>query len=96
MSYYVKEIVRPNYLTMEAEREKVKQIEKKKTKSKTKKKKLLSKLQKRLSSKRILKKSKVELRLPKKEVESVWYDTSRFFKNEMEDAKRSMFLWLQM
>jgi hypothetical protein len=50
----------------------------------------ISKL-KTITNKPILKSKKVTLKLPTKEIESTWDDTSRFFKNEYEETKALFF-----
>ena len=60
----------------------------KKKKSKT----FLKSLSKKFPSKRILKKERPTLTIKQKEIPSVLGDTNRFFKDEMEETKRSMFL----
>jgi len=60
----------------------------KKKKSKT----FLKSLSKKLPSKRILKKERPTLTIKQREVPSVLGDPNRFFKDEMEEVKRTMFL----
>lgn len=59
---------------------------------KKKKKTFLKSLQKKLPSKRILKKEKPTLTIKQKEVTSILGDPNRFFKDEMEEVKGTMFL----
>jgi len=61
----------------------------KEKKSKKKKSTLLKKLSKKLSGKKILKKSKATIVLHTKEPAEY---VSRYFKDEMQETKRSMFL----
>jgi len=60
----------------------------KKKKSKT----FLKSLSKKLPSKRILKTERPTLTIKQREVPSVLGDPNRFFKDEMEEVKRTMFL----
>lgn len=53
---------------------------------------LKKRLSKKVESKRVLKKSKVTLHLKQKEIPSILSDPNRFFKDELEETKRSMFL----
>ena len=59
---------------------------------KKKKKTFLKSLQKKFPSKKILKKEQPTLTIKQREVPSVLGDPNRFFKNEMEETKKSMFL----
>lgn len=47
---------------------------------------------KKITSKRILKKSQVSYKIPKRKEYSILGDQNRFFKDEMEDIEMSMFL----
>ena len=49
-------------------------------------------IERKFKVKRILKKSDVRVNMPQKRIESVLGDENRFFKNEYEQEKRSMFL----
>ena len=51
-----------------------------------------SKKESKLKFKNVMKASKVEIKLKPYKAESSWDDPQRFFKNEMEETKRSMFL----
>lgn len=46
---------------------------------------------KKVVSKRILKPSKTTLNIKQREVQSIFNDPNRFFKNEMEEARNSLF-----
>jgi len=46
-----------------------------------------------ISLKRIIKNEQVSLKLKDREIHSVLRDKNRFFKDELEETKRSMFLW---
>ena len=53
--------------------------------------KLKKSLQKKVTSKRILKKGKMSVHIPEFKAPSILGDTNKFFKNEWEETKRSMF-----
>ena len=46
----------------------------------------------KMKSRRVMKKSSVDIKIPAYKAESSWDDPNRFFKNELEETKRSMFL----
>jgi len=54
--------------------------------------KIVKKLSSKVSGKKILKTEKATLTIKQRDVPSVLGDTNRFFKEEMEETKRSMFL----
>ena len=54
--------------------------------------KLLKSLSKPVTSKRIMKKGQMTIHIPERKVESIFNDPNRFFKNEWEETKKSMFL----
>ena len=58
---------------------------------KKKKKGFLKSLQKKIPSKRIIKKETPTLTIKQREVPSVLGDPNRFFNDEMEEVKRTMF-----
>jgi len=95
--YYVKEIVRPNYTTGEAEREKFKQPKEtskstnKKQDKKSKGSKVLKQLQKQITSKKFLKRPKLTVKIPEYKPHSILGETNKFFKNEWEESKKTMF-----
>jgi len=59
---------------------------------KKKKKGFLKSLQKKIPSKSIIKSQQPTLTIKQKEIPSVLGDPNRFFKDEMEEVKRTMFL----
>ena len=59
---------------------------------KKKKKGFLKSLQKKVTNKSIIKSQQPTLTIKQKEPTSVLGDPNRFFKDEMEDVKRTMFL----
>ena len=63
-----------------------------KKKKSSKKKTFLKSLSKKLPVKRILKTERPTLTIKQKEIPSVLGDPNRFFKDEMEEVKRTMFL----
>jgi len=52
----------------------------------------LKKLSKSLKTRKILKKGQMTVHIPERKVESIFNDPNRFFKNELEETKKSMFL----
>jgi len=75
--------------------EKESELKKKQKESEQRRKQFSKKLSKlarsKVVSKRIVKPSKTTLYLPKKEYPSILSDPNRFFKDELEEVKRSMF-----
>jgi len=61
----------------------------KEKKEKTQRSKLLS----RLKAKEIMKKGKMSVHIPEFKAPSILGEPNQFFKNELEETKRSMFLW---
>jgi len=79
-------------MTLDLEKMK-KEIKTLKKKGKGKKDKdFLKKFSKKMTSKRILKKGQMTVHIPERKVESIFNDPNRFFKNEWEETKKSMFL----
>jgi hypothetical protein len=68
-----------------------KQVDTFKRKKSRKKNPIMKKLEKKLTLKKILKKSKPTLKIETKEVSSILNDPNRFFKDEMEEIGKSMF-----
>ena len=68
----------------------LKELKEKKKKGK-KKKGIIQRLEKKVVSKRILKPSQMTVKIPKGERTSTWDEQSSFFKQEVEEAKRSFF-----
>jgi hypothetical protein len=52
---------------------------------------VMKKLPARITSKRVLRPSKMTVKIDEPEIESIFDDPNRFFKGEIEEAKRTMF-----
>lgn len=67
-------------------------MSRKKKGKKKKEKGIIQKLKEKIKVRRILKPSQMTVRIPNRPQTSAWDEPSRFFKQEMEETKKSLFL----